>query len=595
MTTGSRPRPVWVDVCALDDLVPDRGVRRPRRRAPGGGLPGRRRALRPVQLRPLQQAFVLSRGIVGSRGDRLKVASPIYKQTFDLAHRRVPRRPRRVACPSSACGSSTAGSRSEARRDPHPDRRTAGPPLLPLEDGEQYRFTFDMNACVGLPLVRGGLRRAERHAGGRGLAAGGRAGERDRSRTPAASTCRWPATTAWSRPACRAARPTPTRSWATGSSSTTPTSASGASTACGTAPTRCPSSTRPSASCPSATCAGPGSTPASRRRACSRAPPWPSAWRRSTWPPGGPTTPRATLPACRRWPSPCRPPGSSCRRATCAAMTAADDHRVEPEDPHWPLVALTLLTQLSLGTVAATVVLQLAGAASRASWAARRPAPSPPGRWPWARRSSTWASPAGRSRPCATCARRGSAGRWRCSRPSPACRLAYAATLSAAGRHAGGGGGRGRRLRQRPPLPGAGPAGVELVADARRLLRHRRRHRAAARLLRPRPRPGGRRLAGRPGGRRRRRHRGPGGGAGPPGQDGPPPAATASTRARPTSSSTGSGDGSRAGWPWPWLGLMLLVGALLEPLGGAAGRRAGSVPRSWSWRSASCSGGGCST
>jgi formate dehydrogenase iron-sulfur subunit len=46
-------------------------------------------------------------------------------------------------------------------------------------------------------------------------------------------------------------------------------------------------------------------------------------------------------------------------------MTAADDHRVEPEDPHWPLVALTLLTQLSLGTVAATVVLQLSGAASR--------------------------------------------------------------------------------------------------------------------------------------------------------------------------------------------------------------------------------------
>ena len=45
-------------------------------------------------------------------------------------------------------------------------------------------------------------------------------------------------------------------------------------------------------------------------------------------------------------------------------MTAADDHRVEPEDAHWPLVALTLLTQLSLGTVAATVALQLAGAAT---------------------------------------------------------------------------------------------------------------------------------------------------------------------------------------------------------------------------------------
>jgi nitrite reductase (NADH) small subunit len=33
---------------------------------------------------PFSKAFVLSRGIVGSKGDRLKVASPIYKQGFDL-------------------------------------------------------------------------------------------------------------------------------------------------------------------------------------------------------------------------------------------------------------------------------------------------------------------------------------------------------------------------------------------------------------------------------------------------------------------------------------------------------------------------------
>jgi nitrite reductase (NADH) small subunit len=30
-------------------------------------------------LDPFSQAFVLSRGIVGSRGDRLKMASPVYK------------------------------------------------------------------------------------------------------------------------------------------------------------------------------------------------------------------------------------------------------------------------------------------------------------------------------------------------------------------------------------------------------------------------------------------------------------------------------------------------------------------------------------
>ena len=46
-------------------------------------------------------------------------------------------------------------------------------------------------------------------------------------------------------------------------------------------------------------------------------------------------------------------------------LVAATDHSVEPEDAHWPLVALTLLTQLSLGTVASTVVAEAAGGASR--------------------------------------------------------------------------------------------------------------------------------------------------------------------------------------------------------------------------------------
>ena len=45
-----------------------------------------------------------------------------------------------------------------------------------------------------------------------------------------------------------------------------------------------------------------------------------------------------------------------------AEMTAADDHRVEPEKPHWPLIALTLLTQVSLGIVATVVLLETAGA-----------------------------------------------------------------------------------------------------------------------------------------------------------------------------------------------------------------------------------------
>lgn len=34
---------------------------------------------------PFSGAMVMSRGLVGSRGDRATVASPVYKQVFDLA------------------------------------------------------------------------------------------------------------------------------------------------------------------------------------------------------------------------------------------------------------------------------------------------------------------------------------------------------------------------------------------------------------------------------------------------------------------------------------------------------------------------------
>lgn len=76
----------WIDVCAFDDLHPDRGV---------AALVG------PYQVAlfrvapddelyaisnfdPFSRANVLSRGIVGSKGEAPKVASPVYKQTFDL-------------------------------------------------------------------------------------------------------------------------------------------------------------------------------------------------------------------------------------------------------------------------------------------------------------------------------------------------------------------------------------------------------------------------------------------------------------------------------------------------------------------------------
>jgi nitrite reductase (NADH) small subunit len=76
----------WLAVCRLDDLVPDRGA---------CALVG------PYQVAifrlsaddalyalsnydPFSRAYVLSRGIVGSKAGTPKVASPVYKQGFDL-------------------------------------------------------------------------------------------------------------------------------------------------------------------------------------------------------------------------------------------------------------------------------------------------------------------------------------------------------------------------------------------------------------------------------------------------------------------------------------------------------------------------------
>jgi len=77
----------WTAVCNLDDIVPDTGV--------CALLNGRQVAVFRVgadaprvfaidNYDPNAQAAVLSRGLVGSIGERVVVASPIYKQHFDL-------------------------------------------------------------------------------------------------------------------------------------------------------------------------------------------------------------------------------------------------------------------------------------------------------------------------------------------------------------------------------------------------------------------------------------------------------------------------------------------------------------------------------
>jgi nitrite reductase (NADH) small subunit len=81
----TRPTPAeWVDVCALEDIVPDTGV---------CALVGAHQialvrigdAVYAVDnFDPFSKAYVLSRGIVGDKAGVPKIASPIYKQSFDL-------------------------------------------------------------------------------------------------------------------------------------------------------------------------------------------------------------------------------------------------------------------------------------------------------------------------------------------------------------------------------------------------------------------------------------------------------------------------------------------------------------------------------
>jgi nitrite reductase (NADH) small subunit len=76
----------WVDVCEFDDLEPGRGAC-----ALVGSFQVALFRCPPdddlyaiSNYDPFSDAYVLSRGIVGTMGDAPKVASPVYKQSFDL-------------------------------------------------------------------------------------------------------------------------------------------------------------------------------------------------------------------------------------------------------------------------------------------------------------------------------------------------------------------------------------------------------------------------------------------------------------------------------------------------------------------------------
>jgi nitrite reductase (NADH) small subunit len=74
----------WIDVCGIDEIVPDTAV--------CALLLGRQVAVVYTagevfavdNYDPFSHAFVISRGIVGDKGGCPMIASPIYKQAFDL-------------------------------------------------------------------------------------------------------------------------------------------------------------------------------------------------------------------------------------------------------------------------------------------------------------------------------------------------------------------------------------------------------------------------------------------------------------------------------------------------------------------------------
>lgn len=75
----------WLAVCRLDDLVPERGAVAlvdDEQVAVFRLADDSVHALQ--QLDPFCGAYVMARGLVGTRGDAPTVASPMYKQIFDL-------------------------------------------------------------------------------------------------------------------------------------------------------------------------------------------------------------------------------------------------------------------------------------------------------------------------------------------------------------------------------------------------------------------------------------------------------------------------------------------------------------------------------
>ena len=77
----------WISVCELDQILPNTGVCALINGAQVAlfhVIDGEDRVFAISNFDPHSQASILSRGVVGNLGERIVVASPMYKQHFDL-------------------------------------------------------------------------------------------------------------------------------------------------------------------------------------------------------------------------------------------------------------------------------------------------------------------------------------------------------------------------------------------------------------------------------------------------------------------------------------------------------------------------------
>jgi len=76
----------WISVCEIDDLLPDTGVCALVNNQQVAIFRSRRlnEVFAVSNYDPIGEANVLSRGIIGSIGDEVVIASPLYKEHYNL-------------------------------------------------------------------------------------------------------------------------------------------------------------------------------------------------------------------------------------------------------------------------------------------------------------------------------------------------------------------------------------------------------------------------------------------------------------------------------------------------------------------------------